>query len=101
MEAKWARGNGRGETVRELQYCMRRDFEKFPGDFFFNRGNLPKLVEVQHDPLSFKISSFNASTLHAAHAIVHRCVALPLERIRRLFFFRYAKPRALAPSVQQ
>ena len=47
------------------------------------------------------LSKIQASTLHAAHAIVHRCVALPLERIRRLFFFRYAKPRALAPSVQQ
>ena len=81
----------------ELQYYMRRDFEKFPGDFFFNRGNLPKLVEVQHDPL---FSKFQASTLHTTHTIVPRCVALP-ERIHRLFFFRYAKPRALAPSVQQ
>ena len=84
---------------------MRRDFKKFPGEFFSTVGMFPKLVEVQH--------AFNTprSVLHPT-TLPTRCPCccvhcaqvrpLPLERTRHLFFFffsRYAKPRALAPSV--
>ena len=86
---------------------MRRDFKKFPGEFFSTVGTFPKLVKVQH---AFNMPWIHPSSYDAAHSLPTllrplcsgaspptRADSSPL--LLFSFFSRYAKPHALAPSV--
>ena len=53
---------------------MRRDFKKFPGEFFSTVGTFPKLVEVQHAFNTPQICPSSYDAAHAAASIVLRCI---------------------------
>ena len=48
---------------------MRRDFKKFPGEFFSTVGTFPKLVEVQHAFNTPRSVLHRASSYDAAHLL--------------------------------